>query len=97
MPHKPDFVCVASTVLPSMKNDCIYHVNIAVRESPGSLNTAYCICPGGLSGCCNHMIATLYCLEDYIHYGLQDEERKGCIERLQVWNQPRLQYVVEIK
>ena len=94
MPHKPDFVCVASTVLPSMKKDCIYHVKIVVQKSPCSVNTAYCTCPAGLSGCCNHVIATLYCLEDYIHQGFQDEEKKGCTERLQVWNKPKLRNVV---
>ena len=94
LPHKPNFVYVASTVLPSMKKDCVYHVNIVVGESPCSINTAYCTCPAGLSGCCNHVIATLYCLEDYIHQGLQDEEKKGCTERLQVWNQPRLRNVI---
>ena len=42
MPRKPDFVCVASTVLPPMRKDCIYHVNIAVREYPCSINTCDC-------------------------------------------------------
>jgi len=50
---------------------------------------ACCSCPAGLSGCCNHVIGTLYCLEDYIHSGLQEDERKGCTERLQTWNHPR--------
>jgi len=34
----------------------------------------------------------LYCLEDYIHLGLQHDERKCCTERLQKWNQSRKQY-----
>ena len=33
--------------------------------------------------------ATLYCLEDYVQSGLQDDELKGCTERLQTWNIPR--------
>ena len=70
MPHKPDFVCAASTVLPSMKKGNVYHVNIVVQESPCSVNTAYCTCPAGLSGCYNHIITTLYCLEDYVYQGL---------------------------
>ena len=94
MPHMSDFDCVASTVLPSMKRDSVYHVNIVVQKSPCLVNTAYCTCPAGLSGCCNHVIATLYSMEDYIHQGLQDEEKKGCTERLQVWNQPTLRNVV---
>ena len=28
-------------------------------------------------------------MKDYIHSGLQDDERKGCTERLQTWNRPR--------
>ena len=40
--------------------------------------TACCSCPTGLSGYCNHVTATLYCLEDYIHLGLQEDEKKGC-------------------
>ena len=51
--------------------------------------TACSASPAGLSGCCNHVTATLYCLEDYIHSGLQDDEQKGCTDRLQTWNQPR--------
>jgi len=31
----------------------------------------------------------LYCLEDYMHQGLQGKERKGCTERLQNWNPPK--------
>jgi len=49
--------------------------------------TACCACPAGLPGCCNYMTATLYCLEDYIDCGLQEDEQKGRTERLKVWNQ----------
>ena len=28
-------------------------------------------------------------MEDYIHSGLQEDEQKGCIERLQTWNIPK--------
>ena len=50
---------------------------------------AYCTCPAGLAGCCNHITATLYCLEDYVGSGLREEEELGCTSRLQTWNQPR--------
>ena len=52
---------------------------------------AYCACPAGLLGCCNHVTATctLYCLEDYFHLGLHEDEKKSCTDRLQTWNQPR--------
>jgi len=59
-----------------------------MHQSSAKIFKAYCSCPAGFSGCCNHVTVTLYCLEDYIHRGLQDDERKGCTERLQTWNQP---------
>ena len=76
-------------MLPSMWKDWMYHVVIANTESTACTITACCACPAGLSGCCNHVTAILYCLEDYIHSGLQEDEQKVCTNRLQVWNQPR--------
>ena len=89
MPDIPDYVCIAAKVLPSMRKDRVYHVIIAIHESTARAITACCSCPAGLSGCCNHITATLYCLEDYVHSGLQDDEQIGCTDRLQTWNQPR--------
>lgn len=71
-----------------MREDWVYKVFILMHQSSAKIFKAYCSCPAGLSGCCNHVTATLYCLEDYIHCGLQDDEWKGCTERLQTWNQP---------
>ena len=93
MPTVSDYICVAATVLPSMKKDRVYHVVIVINESTARAITACCACPAELLGCCNHVTATLYCLEDYIHSGLKEDELKGCIERLQVWNQPRNRHV----
>ena len=94
MDYKPDYVCIVSRVLPSMKKDRVYSVTIVLQESNCSVSTAYCSCPAGLSGYCNHATATLYCLENYIHLGLQEDEQKGCTERLQTWNQPRMRNAV---
>ena len=93
MSHLEDMVCVVARMLASMKK-VFYHVTILACKSSCSIKTAYCSCPAGLSGCYNHVIATLYCLEDYISSGLQEEEKKGCTERLQVWNQPNPQNLV---
>ena len=71
-----------------MSKDRVYAVTIVMQETTCSIATA---CTAGLSGCCNHVTGTLYCLEDYIHQGLQDDKRKGCTERLKKWNQPRKQ------
>jgi len=73
-----------------MKKDCVYKVIIfCVCESMVWVAQACCSCPAGFSGCCNHITGTLYCLEDYIHSGLQDDEWKGCTKHLQIWNRPR--------
>ena len=85
----PDVICVTCTVLPSMRKDRVYSVTIAIKESTCRVVTAYCTCPAGLSGCCNHITSTLYCLEDFVRRGLREEERMGCTEKLQKWNQPR--------
>lgn len=81
-----DIICIKPTVLTSMRKDRIYNITIIIRESNARFVTAYCTCPAGLSGYCNHTTATLYCLEDY-HLSLREEEKLGCTERLQKWNQ----------
>ncbi|XP_065884579.1 uncharacterized protein [Dysidea avara] len=86
---QPDVICVTSTVLPSMRKDRVYCATIAIKEPTCRVVTAYCTCPAGLSGCCNHITSTLYCLEDFVRRGLREEERMGCTEKLQKWNQPR--------
>ena len=86
---QPDVICITSTVLPSMRKDRVYCVTVAIKESTCRVVTAYCTCPAGLSGCCNHVTSTLYCLEDFVRRGLREEERMGCTEKLQKWNQPR--------
>ena len=85
----PGYICIAAKVLPSMRNDRVCHVSIIIKEFIARVMCAYCACPAGLSGCCNHVTATLYCLEDYFHLGLHEDEKKGCTDRLQTWNQPR--------
>ena len=82
MPKQDDHICIVSKVLPSMKKDRVYNVVIIICESTTKVSTAYCACPAGLAGCCNHITATLYCLEDYIHQRLYEDEEKGCTDRL---------------
>jgi len=88
LPNVAEHICISAVVLPSMRKDHVYNVTIFVHQS-ARVSHACCSCPAGLSGCCNHVTATLYCLEDYVHSGLPDDELKGCTERLQTWNIPR--------
>ena len=63
IPRLYDYVSISSKVLPSMRKDRIYNVIIIICNSTADVSVAYCGCPAGLSGCCNHVTATLYCLE----------------------------------
>ena len=92
MPHKSDFVCVASAALPSMKKDCVHHVNIVLWKL---VNTAYCTCPARLSGYCNHVIAIPYCMEEYIHQGLQNEEKKVAQSVFKYGNNPDYEMLLD--
>ena len=94
IPYKPGYVCVRATVLPSMRKDRVYTTIVFLHESTARVASAHCACPAGISGCCNHVTATLYCLEEYIYLRLYEDEVKGCTDRLQMWNQPRKRNVV---
>ena len=89
MPHHQNYIGVRSNVLPSMKKDRVYNTAIILDEITARVANAHCTCTAGLSGCCNHVTATLYCLEEYIHAGLHKDEQIGCTDRLQTWNKPR--------
>ena len=67
-----------ATVLPSMRKDHVYTTVVVFHESTARVASAHCACPAGLSGCCNHVTAMLYCLEEYIYLGLYEDELKGC-------------------
>lgn len=54
---------ILSKVLPSMKKGKIYTVKI-ILGSNGDISNAFCCCPAGVDGRCNHLAATLFALED---------------------------------
>ena len=39
------------------------------------MHTVYCVCPAGLAGCCNHVAALLYALEEFVRLGLTEESK----------------------
>lgn len=53
---------IKSQVIPSMKKHLIYDCSI-VMSSIGGVLAAYCGCPAGIDGRCNHASATLFALE----------------------------------
>ena len=89
MPAQLGYICVGTSVFPSMKKDKMYNVFIVLSNSSSKVKTAFCVCPVGLSGCCNYVTATLYYIEEYFRLRLDDEDKKGCTQKLQTWIQPR--------
>ena len=93
LPLQPNYVLVRAKVFPSLKKTSVHHVFVVLKESAARVAVAYCACPAGLSGCCNHVTALLYTLEDYVRHGLKGRMKKqGCTERLILWNRPRKKY-----
>ena len=88
LPQTPGLCLVRAKVLPSMVKTKIYAVRIFIKEN-GEVHTAYCICPAGLAGTCNHIAGLLYALEEFVRHGLREESKLPCTSKLQVWNRPR--------
>ena len=86
----PGHSCIMSKVLPSMRKDRVYAVTIVLENVAACVAHAFCVCPAGLSGCCDHVTATPYCLKDFVKRGLQEEACLGRTEKLQIWNWPRM-------
>ena len=89
MPSTPGYVCIGASVLPSMKKGKMYNVRVVLSKNTAHVERAICVCPAGLSGCCNHVTATLYCIQNYFHLKINEEDEKGCTEKRQAWNQPQ--------
>ena len=89
MPSQPGYVCIGASVLPSMKKGKMYSVRVVLSDNTARVAKAICVCPAGLSGCCNHVTATLYCVQDYFHLKINEEDQKGCTEKRQTWNRPK--------
>ena len=76
-----------SQVLPSMRKDVVYQCYI-LMSSIGSVLRAYCGCPAGIDGRCNHAAATLFALEAYCKER-EKQSDESCTSRPCKWNVPR--------
>jgi len=86
--HK-DYVFVRCDVLPSMKKTAAYKTKVCLLPT-GMVNVARCSCTAGLGGCCNHVAALLYALEEFVRFGLREEvDETSPTSRLCRWNRPR--------
>lgn len=64
---------VRCKVLPSMKKTQPYRVRVCLDRKTCFVSVAYCVCTAGLAGCCNHVAALLYGLEEFVRLGLMEK------------------------
>ena len=92
LPDVSEFCYVRAKVLPSMVKNKMYSVTLCLRNN-GDVHVAFCVCPAGLAGSCNHVAALIYALEEFVRLGLREESRLPCTSKLQAWNKPRARNV----
>ena len=56
---------IKSQVMPSMKKQPISYSCFITLSHGAEIKRAYCQCPAGMDGRCNHVSATLFALEEY--------------------------------
>ena len=72
----------------SMKNE-FRNVNIVLDSNTSRVLKAYCSCPAGKSGYCNHVMALLLLLADYSLQDLKSvPEEVSCTSQSRVWGVP---------
>lgn len=79
---------VKSQVLPSMKKTSAYSCYIVIRDN-GLICRAFCGCPAGIDGRCNHVAATLFALEEYCKARAKQTQDEACTSQACKWNVPR--------
>ena len=72
-------------VLPSMKKCTPCRTKVCLLPS-GMVKMALCTCTAGLVGCYNHVAALLYAVDEFVRFGLREEEESPT-SRLSKWNQ----------
>ena len=84
---------IKAQVLPSMKKSSAYLCCIIIRKN-GLIQTAFCGCPAGVDGRCNHVAATLFSLEEFCKVKEKEADtEKACTSKKCKWNVPRKQKV----
>ena len=81
-------VFVKSQVPPSMKKTAAYTCYIILRGQ-GLVERAFCGCPAGVDGRCNHVVATLFAMEEFCKSRAETETATACTSQPCKWNVPR--------
>ena len=87
--QQPDKYMIRCRCLPEMKKDIVYKIDLTI-DAKGDIITAMCGCPAGVgpSGCCKHISALCYALEEFCRIK-ELRSPQSCTAELQRWNQPR--------
>jgi len=85
-------VYVKSQVQPSYsKGGSVYAVKIIIRAN-SEIQKAFCPCPAGNDGRCNHLAATLFAMEDIFNKTVNiketDTDQLPCTSKPYTWNVP---------
>ena len=89
--NKDNRTYLKSQVLPSMKKTSAYSCFVILKKQ-GFVERAYCGCPAGVDGRCNHVAATLFCLEEFCKVRAQTSQNvdeSACTSNPCKWNVPR--------
>ena len=79
---------VKGTCRASMKKD-VRSMNVTLDRDTGKVIKAYCTCPAGNSGYCNHVMALLFELADYsLHQIKVVPEEVACTSKQRQWGVP---------
>lgn len=80
---------VKSFVCASMKKQ-VYTVYVHLLQDDGKVFKAKCSCKAGAGGCCKHVAATLFQIQDFVELGLSIvPDDQSCTDVLQQWNVPK--------
>ena len=78
-----------SQVLPSMKKSSVYNCYTVLLPN-GHVKQAYCGCPAGVDGRCNHIAATLFAVEEYCKQRQKQQQAETSRTSIACsWNVPR--------
>ena len=71
-----------------MKKTAAYTCNIILRGQ-SLVQKAFCGCPAGVDGRCNHVAATLFAMEEFCNSRAETETATACTSQPCKWNVPR--------
>ena len=73
---------VRCKILPSMRKTQPHRTKVCLFSDTGMVKMALCTCSAGFGGCCNHVAALLYALEEFARFGHREKDEDSPTSRL---------------